>query len=168
MRFIEQNERFAWHSWNRARSILLSIRLDSCFGLVGPLQQPAIDSNVDPARNHLYQASAPAAGIQDSNVVMPPAAHSCAKRRAFEAHVDRTRFQLYTRQTSDSLSINRTAFFERGPLSKPYWRQRASKLYALRSCGQPEALLDSKRYSCLLYTSPSPRDLSTSRMPSSA
>ena len=25
--------------------------------------------------------SAPAAGIQDSNVVMPPAAHSCAKRR---------------------------------------------------------------------------------------
>ena len=26
----------------------------------------------------------------------------------------------------------------------------------------------SKRYACLLYTSPSPRDLSTSRMPSSA
>ena len=25
-----------------------------------------------------------------------------------------------------------------------------------------------KRYNCLLYTSPSPRDLSTSRMPSSA
>ena len=27
---------------------------------------------------------------------------------------------------------------------------------------------DGRRYSCLLYTSPSPRDLSTSRMPSSA
>ena len=77
-------QRFAWYSWNRVRSTLLSIRLDSCFGLVGPHQQLAIDSNVDPARNHLYQASAPAAGIQDSNVVMPPAAHSCAKRRAGE------------------------------------------------------------------------------------
>ena len=70
---------------NRVRTTLLSIRLDSCFGLVGPHQQPAIDSNVDPARNHLYQASAPAAGIQDSNVVTPPAAHSCAKRRSIEA-----------------------------------------------------------------------------------
>ena len=28
--------------------------------------------------------------------------------------------------------------------------------------------LDGKTYDCLLYTSPSPRDLSTSRMPSSA
>ena len=27
---------------------------------------------------------------------------------------------------------------------------------------------DAMRYACLLYTSPSPRDLSTSRMPSSA
>ena len=27
---------------------------------------------------------------------------------------------------------------------------------------------DAERYACLLYTSPSPRDLSTSRMPSSA
>ena len=27
---------------------------------------------------------------------------------------------------------------------------------------------DAERYGCLLYTSPSPRDLSTSRMPSSA
>ena len=29
-------------------------------------------------------------------------------------------------------------------------------------------LPDAVRYTCLLYTSPSPRDLSTSRMPSSA
>ena len=38
--------------------------------------------------------------------------------------------------------------------------------------GQPEEALNELRYSrdvpCLLYTSPSPRDLSTSRMPSSA
>ena len=31
-----------------------------------------------------------------------------------------------------------------------------------------EALLEAKGVNCLLYTSPSPRDLSTSRMPSSA
>ena len=31
-----------------------------------------------------------------------------------------------------------------------------------------EAALDAHRLLCLLYTSPSPRDLSTSRMPSSA
>ena len=39
--------RFAWYSWNRVRFTLLSIQLDSCFGLVGPLQQPVIDSNVE-------------------------------------------------------------------------------------------------------------------------
>ena len=31
-----------------------------------------------------------------------------------------------------------------------------------------KAMIDKKPYACLLYTSPSPRDLSTSRMPSSA
>ena len=31
-----------------------------------------------------------------------------------------------------------------------------------------KSLLDEQGYTCLLYTSPSPRDLSTSRMPSSA
>ena len=31
-----------------------------------------------------------------------------------------------------------------------------------------QALTDGQSYTCLLYTSPSPRDLSTSRMPSSA
>ena len=34
--------------------------------------------------------------------------------------------------------------------------------------GATPALCDQYDYSCLLYTSPSPRDLSTSRMPSSA
>jgi len=36
----------------------------------------------------------------------------------------------------------------------------------LQRAGEP--LIDRKIYTCLLYTSPSPRDLSTSRMPSSA
>ena len=33
---------------------------------------------------------------------------------------------------------------------------------------KPEVTLLRRQYACLLYTSPSPRDLSTSRMPSSA
>ena len=49
------------------RSTLLSTRLDGYFSLVGPHQQPVIDSNQDPARNHLYQASVQAAEIRDSN-----------------------------------------------------------------------------------------------------
>ena len=32
----------------------------------------------------------------------------------------------------------------------------------------PRDLFEERGYNCLLYTSPSPRDLSTSRMPSSA
>ena len=38
------------------------------------------------------------------------------------------------------------------------------------NCGEPipVARLEALPYACLLYTSPSPRDLSTSRMPSSA
>ena len=36
----------------------------------------------------------------------------------------------------------------------------------LKKC--PEGIVKGIDYSCLLYTSPSPRDLSTSRMPSSA
>ena len=33
---------------------------------------------------------------------------------------------------------------------------------------RPEKLLDAEGYGCLLYTSPSPRDATLSRMPSSA
>ena len=38
----------------------------------------------------------------------------------------------------------------------------------LKGCDYDRNLSGSQTYTCLLYTSPSPRDLSTSRMPSSA
>ena len=41
---------------------------------------------------------------------------------------------------------------------KNFWRRQRFPYYKANR----------KKYSCLLYTSPSPRDLSTSRMPSSA
>ena len=40
--------------------------------------------------------------------------------------------------------------------------------YILLSHGHQDHILDAESIACLLYTSPSPRDLSTSRMPSSA
>ena len=76
---------------------------------------------MDQARNHLYQASAPAAGIKDPNVVMPPAAQSCAKRRALkpsaakiaytEGHAQKTRCELFS-----TLGI---ITFEIGDFAKP-------------------------------------------------
>ena len=113
----------------------MSIRLDRCFGLVGPLQQPVIDSNVDPTRNRLYQVECTRSwnAIQDSNMVMPHGCPQLRKALSFEAlcrqhgldrgpvaeevQPDRSSCSAvltkvwmvldsnYTRQTSDSLSI---------------------------------------------------------------
>ena len=41
-------------------------------------------------------------------------------------------------------------------------------IFGLDTSIEQESMLDSWVITCLLYTSPSPRDLSTSRMPSSA
>ena len=75
----------------------------------------------------------------------------------------------------------------RSTLDEPAWRDlcKAAAAHAQRGCGlsydhyvtlfssaidaQANRLPDEQRaQACLLYTSPSPRDLSTSRMPSSA
>ena len=45
---------------------------------------------------------------------------------------------------------------------------RQATMYFESSIKRTDALRFSRRFPCLLYTSPSPRDLSTSRMPSSA
>ena len=42
------------------------------------------------------------------------------------------------------------------------------KQYFVLKSGNGQIIGQSQMYNCLLYTSPSPRDLSTSRMPSSA
>ena len=59
----------------------------------------------------------------------------------------------------------RTGSCDTPPVSTPYHttRSHGRKRY---TCEQPQTIPHS--LNCLLYTSPSPRDLSTSRMPSSA
>ena len=48
-------------------------------------------------------------------------------------------------------------------------RQKTVERFAVKRAALKEAFLNpDNSYDCLLYTSPSPRDLSTSRMPSSA
>ena len=51
------------------------------------------------------------------------------------------------------------------PESAYSWRHQ---LPALAAAGYHAVAPDMRGYGCLLYTSPSPRDLSTTRMPSSA
>ena len=68
----------------------------------------------------------------------------------------------------------RAAANQRGTSSEPELDRLVSDLHedqrallrAMRQVGTSPSLV--KTYGCLLYTSPSPRDLSTSRMPSSA
>ena len=64
--------------------------------------------------------------------------------------------------------IELTVFVDNAPAIKVYKKfgfeiEGTGKKYALRNGEYVDAY-----YICLLYTSPSPRDLSTSRMPSSA
>ena len=59
----------------------------------------------------------------------------------------------------DETALNATLHF-------PHYRLSGGKLKVWQQPG--EYLADFRARTCLLYTSPSPRDLSTSRMPSSA
>ena len=66
----------------------------------------------------------------------------------------------------DSIDI-----YERGTLLKAHCEEKlkSAKLKVDKIISQPDGDFTSEPYEdCLLYTSPSPRDLSTSRMPSSA
>ena len=62
-------------------------------------------------------------------------------------------------QVTETKSLNTGA-----ELSEFYVGLRKNQQYHMNIQISP----DSNTYTCLLYTSPSPRDLSTSRMPSSA
>ena len=54
------------------------------------------------------------------------------------------------------------------PFTGQYNNHFEAGTYHCKGCGAPLYASSAKFDSCLLYTSPSPRDLSTSRMPSSA
>ena len=133
-------QRFAWYSWNRVRSTLLSIRLDSCFGLVGPLQQPVIDSNVDQVETALIPSECTSSWntrFESSNASWPPAAAlSVELWSPLPPTWLRQRTMLDKTWCDLSTNCKRFAWYNwnrvrsSGPLSKPCWRQRASKLYA--------------------------------------
>ena len=57
------------------------------------------------------------------------------------------------------------ALYGYGEIRTPIFEE--TKLF-LRGIGDTTDVVTKEMYTCLLYTSPSPRDLSTSRMPSSA
>ena len=69
------------------------------------------------------------------------------KKRAFERWVDKAIRRRHRDETREHRRFERSRFWRA-------WREWI--------------LLDTTQKACLLYTSPSPRDLSTSRMPSSA
>ena len=52
--------------------------------------------------------------------------------------------------------------------SDEIWMVQHNPVFTQGQAGKDEYILGSGDIPCLLYTSPSPRDLSTSRMPSSA
>ena len=57
------------------------------------------------------------------------------------------------------------------PVSEPVQKTESRRDLGMRYLGSQPGFIDPQFYMiniCLLYTSPSPRDLSTSRMPSSA
>jgi len=55
-----------------------------------------------------------------------------------------------------------------GTIARAAYRVTDEQVEGLRDVGWTDEQIAEAAYVCLLYTSPSPRDLSTSRMPSSA
>ena len=72
---------------------------------------------------------------------------------------------LDTLWTEHGLSENTLSAYRNDLLGLSKW---LSKMTVNITEARRDHLLDYLSYRCLLYTSPSPRDLSTSRMPSSA
>ena len=78
------------------------------------------------------------------------------ERGATKQEIDRAYRKLAIKYHPDSSKVeNATGMFK-----------EAAEAYEVLSDADKRARYD--QYGCLLYTSPSPRDLSTSRMPSSA
>ena len=77
-------------------------------------------------------------------------------------------FVVHTDLNLDILSIDSFTYQESFRISPPTVNRQGNVTVSLRSYVESDSMPYSRSYVCLLYTSPSPRDLSTSRMPSSA
>ena len=78
-------------------------------------------------------------------------------------HISAWSGRLYDREASNQVAAHNDASSSAGRYNK---RLLPKAAFAALTGTMSEAR--TKHYACLLYTSPSPRDLSTSRMPSSA
>ena len=91
-------------------------------------------------------------------------------RKIFAATTPRSRPFVRSLIKDPEVSVSTATMFENPHLPDEY-KQRILKLYEGTRLYRQEVLgelIDDVFGACLLYTSPSPRDLSTSRMPSSA
>ena len=84
-----------------------------------------------------------------------------AKKKAQQLALNITRLEMFEEKDSDAYVLVNIPEFRLRYISKG--KVKATKDVVV---GKPSWATPS--FSCLLYTSPSPRDLSTSRMPSSA
>ena len=74
-----------------------------------------------------------------------------------DPHIENARFHLHYGDLTDTSNLTRLI----GQIEP-------DEVYNLGAQSHVAVSFESPEYTCLLYTSPSPRDLSTSRMPSSA
>ena len=114
-----------------------------------------------------YSDSAPSSGFVDASRPRSSNVHASGS-----GVVSVSRSGSSWNSGSGSESAHRSGTMPENPSGPLVLGSRSDSLSESRSEARSEALPDSRSdtqsQSCLLYTSPSPRDLSTSRMPSSA
>ena len=91
--------------------------------------------------------------------------------RDYETHVDRKGIDalwLFQSFDADLRAMLGTRFEIEFPTEPDQGREEANAVYVKRRDESTTKLITAIRKACLLYTSPSPRDATLSRMPSSA
>mgnify|MGYP000203286314 CR=1 FL=1 len=94
--------------------------------------------------------------------------------RTLYSYLSKIKSKFYSDENTSKKLLQKfkSALFQKGIINKPDESEISKEIglftVSVRKCGKLIDLAKEADYNCLLYTSPSPRDLSTSRMPSSA